>query len=395
MSAQPPRSVTLDRRRMLQGGLALAATALAPAAPALSAGRGGRVLLLLELNGGNDALNTVVPHRDPAYRQARPSLALPSDQILPLDERLGLNRALEPLMPAWQAGELAIPLGVGYPRPNRSHFRSIEIWNSASDADALETEGWVSRLMAAGAERRHGIDGIVLGGPGGPLAGPAIDAVVMRQPERFLRRAGAMGSGGSAASNAALRHILRVRSEIHAGAREIEARLAEAPALDGDFPRGPLGRQLETAARLILAEVPLRFLKLSQGGYDTHANQSGRHRALLGELGQGLAAFRMALQKGGAWQRVMVMTYAEFGRRVAQNASGGTDHGTAAAHLLLGGGLRGGLYGRQPSLTDLDGGDLRHTLDFRQLYATAAHGWLGLPRAGSPLSGFAPLDLLA
>ena len=178
-------------------------------------------------------------------------------------------------MPAWQAGDLAIPLGVGYPRPNRSHFRSIEIWNSASDADALETEGWLSRLMANETERRGGIDGIVLG-----------------------------------------------------------------------------------------------------------------------ELGQGLAAFRTALQKSGAWQRVMVMTYAEFGRRVAQNASGGTDHGTAAAHLMLGGGLRGGLYGRQPSLTELDGGDLRHTLDFRQLYATAAHGWLGLPRAGSPLAGFAPLDLL-
>ena len=389
----PSRSFT--RRQLLAGGLAVAAAPLAPALPAAAAGRDQRILVLLELNGGNDSLNSVVPYADPAYRRARSSLAVPRDQVLQLDERLGLNRALEPLMPAWQADELAIVLGVGYPRPNRSHFRSIEIWNSASDSETLETEGWVSRVMATSRASTTGVDGIVLGGPSGPLAGPAIKSVVMRQPERFLRRAQAVGQSDAVADNPALRHILQVRSEIHTGAQEIEARLAGTPSPGGEFPRGPLGRQFATAARLILAGVPLRVIKLAQGGYDTHAGQAGRHRALLADLGKTLAAFRSALQKGGAWDRVLVMSYAEFGRRVAQNASGGTDHGTAAAHLLLGGKVRGGLHGQHPSLTDLEGGDLRHTLDFRQLYASAAHDWLGLPRAGSPLARFAPLDLHA
>lgn len=386
---------SLSRRRLLAGGLALAAAPFASAVRAQATGRSQRVLVLLELNGGNDSLNTFVPYDDPAYRRARPKLALPRDQVIQLDERLGLNRALEPLLSAWQGRELAVVQGLGYPRPNRSHFRSIEIWNSASDADEIETEGWVSRVLAAAGQGSSGIDGVVLGGPSGPLAGRAINTVVMRQPERFLRRAGSLGDGASTASNPALRHILQVRSEIHAGAKEIETRLASAASPAKDFPRGPLGRQFATAARLILAEVPMRVIKLSQGGYDTHAGQAGRHRALLTDLGKSLAAFRTTLKNGGAWERVMVMSYAEFGRRVAQNASGGTDHGTAAAHFLLGGGIRGGLYGQQPSLTDLEGGDLRHRLDFRQLYATAAHSWLRLPRVGSPLERFAPLDLVA
>ena len=398
-SDRRPIVAPLSRRALLGGALGLTVTGgfgrLAQAAGGAAA---ERILVLLELNGGNDSLNMVVPYADPAYRRARPGLAIGRDAVAQLDERLGLNRALEPLMPSWQGGELAVALGVGYPRPNRSHFRSIEIWNSASDSEQVITEGWVNRLFAAAPQEggAGATDAVVLGGPSGPLLGPALRTVVMRQPERFLQRAANVGEGAAEGSNPALDHILGVRSDVTAAAEEIEAHLERAPKIAVEMPEGRLGRQLENAARLILAGVPLSAIKVAQSGYDTHAGQAGRQRKLLTELSAALAAFRAALIQGGAWDRVLVMTYAEFGRRVAENASGGTDHGTAAAHLVLGGRVRGGLIGEQPSLTALDGGDLRHRLDFRRLYATAAHRWWSLPQVpGGPFDGFAPLDLIA
>jgi uncharacterized protein (DUF1501 family) len=161
------------------------------------------------------------------------------------------------------------------------------------------------------------------------------------------------------------------------------------------FPKSALGRQLEIAAALIAAGAPASVIKLQHSGYDTHAQQKNRHGALLSELALALSAFRQAMIEWDAWQRVLVMTYAEFGRRVAENASGGTDHGSAAPHFLLGGRLRGGLYGAQPRLDDLEGGDLRPTLDFRRLYATVAGDWLGLPPAPASLGRQSRLPLIA
>ncbi len=403
MIGQRNRVPDSARRRFLRCGVALAAgLPLAGLWPrpshAAGASLGGRVLVLLELNGGNDGLNTVVPYDDRLYDRARPSLAVPRDRVLQLDERLGLNAALEPLMPLWRDGELAIALGLGYQPPNRSHFRSIEIWNTASDSDEVLHDGWVARVLgeAPGPDRDDlAADGLVLGGVTGPLAGGRLRTVVMREPERFLRQAAKMTPMGTAAANPALSHVLRVREEIHASASVMESRLQRAPALDTRFPQGPLGRQLAVAARLIAAGVPLGAIKVSQTGYDTHAQQAGRHPRLLEQLAASLAAFREALVGAGLWDRVLVMTYAEFGRRVAENASNGTDHGTAAPHFILGGRVRGGLYGMPPALGDLDGGDLRPTMDFRRLYATAAQGWWGLPPSREALAGQRPLPCLS
>lgn len=390
---------SMDRRRLLMaaaalplgltGGLAWQSRRALGAAPA-------RTLVLVELNGGNDGLNSVVPYRNPAYARARPKLAVKRDAVLQLDENLGLHPALEPLMTAWQAGDLGIALGVGYPRPNRSHFRSIEIWNTASTSEETLQEGWLNRALgeAGNPSPLDGGLGVILGGAAGPLAGDALTSVVMKD-RRQLRKATHLLDGGDAGSdNPALDHILSIRRRAHSAARQIETRLADAPALQMSFPNSGLGRQLQLAAAMIVGNVPAAVVKVQQGGYDTHAGQAGRHPRLLGELASTLAAFRHALKQAGAWDRCLIMTYAEFGRRVAENASGGTDHGTAAPHILMGGRLRGGLYGQQPSLSDLDAGDLRYTLDFRQLYASLASDWLGLPAGLAAFGRKKPLPIL-
>ena len=239
--------------------------------------------------------------------------------------------------------------------------------------------------------------GIVLGGAEGPLAGTALSPVVMREP-RQLDAAQRLLGGADAAQNAdnpALAHILATRARMHDAAAEIARYLKKAADPPDVFPKTALGRQLHQAARLITAGVPASVLKLQHSGYDTHARQAGRHAALLAELAEGLAAFRQVLSDAGAWRRTLVMTYAEFGRRAAENASGGSDHGTAAPHFLLGGRVRGGLLGQQPPLDDLEAGDLRPRLDFRRLYASLAEDWCGLPPAPASLGRHAPLPLVA
>ena len=385
--------IALTRRTLLTAAAAWPLAGLR--VPSLQAAEPPRVLVLVELNGGNDGLNTVVPYADPAYARARPKLAVPRDQVLQLDERLGLHPALAPLLPVWQAGELGIALGVGYARPNRSHFRSIEIWDSASAAEESLQDGWLHRVITeAGMPPGFAAQGIVLGGPEGPLAGSALSPVVLRDPRQLHEAAQLPGGDAAGPANPALAHILATRARMQGAAREIERRLRTGPELTTAFPKGDLGRQLRRAAALIAAGVEASVFKLQHSGYDTHAQQAARHAALLAELAEGLAAFRLALLEAGAWRRTLVATYAEFGRRAAENASGGSDHGTAAPQLLLGGRLRGGLIGEQPPLDDLEGGDLRHRLDFRRLYASLAGDWLGLPPAPASLGRHQPLPLL-
>jgi uncharacterized protein (DUF1501 family) len=351
-------------------------------APALwASGELGRVLVLLELNGGNDGLNTVIPYADPLYYRLRPNLAIAREQVLPLTETLGLHPALAPLQAAWEARELAIALGVGYPQPDRSHFRSIEIWETASDANQTLRQGWLARLFQA--ERLPAglaAHGIVLGTSEGPLTGDA-HTLVLREPQRFLRKAGQLTRPTATARNPALAHLLAVRQETRGGADALGERLARAPTLTTAFPATRLGRDLETAARLIVTGVPVPVIKLAHGSFDTHAQQRAVHERLLGELAAALAAFRAALTAHGRWRDVLVLTYSEFGRRAAENGSLGTDHGTAAPHFLLGDRVRGGLYGRQPSLARLADGDLVHSLDFRSLYRTVAQGHWGVSAA--------------
>lgn len=385
------------RRRdfLLAGSAAFALLSPRALAEARAAGwRAERTLVLVELAGGNDGLNTVVPYADPAYRRLRPGIAIKREAVVQLDEKLGLHLSLAPLGDAWKAGELAIVQGVGYENPNRSHFRSIDIWDTASGSNRFLDEGWVARVIGASRRRAERLaDAVVLGGGTGPVAGSNLRAVSMPDPQRFLRQAQGMKAADAHSANPALAHLVKVQHEIQDTAKELRRVLARAPEVRGAFPAGPFGQQLRVAARLIAAKAVVPVVKLALAGFDTHANQPGPHANLLRQVGEGLAAFRSALADAGRWDDVLVMTYSEFGRRAAENGSNGTDHGTAAPHFVLGAKVKGGFFGPAPDLAHLVDGDLKHVIDYRSLYATAAQTWWGFTRT-SAFNDHAPLPIL-
>ncbi|MCI0652022.1 MAG: DUF1501 domain-containing protein, partial [Planctomycetes bacterium] len=359
------------------------------------AARWDRVLVLIELQGGNDGLNTVIPIRNETYFALRPRLAIAKEDALPLEGDLALHPALKPLEAAWNDKECAIALGLGYEAPNRSHFRSIEIWETASASDEYLDSGWIGRAFApAQPPREHAASGIVIGrGTEGPLAGPGMRNVMLNDPEVFARQARRQKPLPEHGGYEALDHLLEVRNELRRAAEVIAEKARTAPPLGAAFPRTPFGRQLETAAELLVCGVPVAVIKVALGSFDTHSNQAGTHQRLLGELAQGIAALRAALAGAKLWERTLVVTYSEFGRRAAENGSGGTDHGTAAPHFLIGGKVKGGIYGAYPDLERLEGGDLRHTLDFRSLYATVLQEWWHLA-APAELAAHRPLACL-
>ena len=340
----------------------------------------GKTLILLELKGGNDGLNTVIPFEDPLYYKLRPKLAIPKSEVLSLDKGLGLHPAMESLVPSWNGGDLAIALGVGYPEPNRSHFRSIDIINTASGSDLYIDQGWVADLLARDQRADGSIaDGLVLGQDDpGPLRGKGMRNLIISDPRYFLKKAAGVPGSDDASSNPSLDHILKVQQSIHESALLIKERLKRPAKFKTAFPKNRLGRTMEIAAKLLASNLSMDVIKVSHGSFDTHSGQKAPHHRLLEEMADSVAAFRKAMVQVGLWDRVLVMTYSEFGRRVGENGSGGTDHGTAAPHFITGGGVRGGFYGRQPSLGDLDEGDLKFTLDYRSLYSTVAKDWWGI-----------------
>jgi len=342
-----------------------------------------RILLLVELKGGNDGLNTLIPYADPRYHKLRPSLGVARERTLQLDEHVGLHENLVPLMESWTVGDLAIVQGVGYANPNRSHFRSIEIWDTASAASQTLSEGWVARAFEGSRlPQGLGVDSIVIDTNSLPMMGPELRTIVMQDAESFLRQAKAMkGTAGiSDGGNPALRHLLAVRDEVNAAAAGLSDKLRSAQRPAQEYAAGtPFGRQLDLATRVITAGVPVVAVKVALGGFDTHARQAPVHEPLLSALANGLATFRRNMIAAGRWDDVVLMTYSEFGRRARQNASDGTDHGTAGPLFVMGGKVKGGLHGVQPSLGDLQDGDLRHSVDFRDVYSTLARGCWGKP----------------
>jgi uncharacterized protein (DUF1501 family) len=350
------------------------------------------VLVLVELKGGNDGLNTVVPYADAEYYNLRPRIAIPRDQVLPLDGRTGLHPSLQPLMALWQNRELAVVQSVGYPSANLSHFRSIEIWDTASKSSEYLSDGWLARAFAdSPVPQSYAADGIVVGSNElGPLAGGGTRALALINTEQFLRQARLAGTAG-ASRNPALKHLLKVEQDVVQAA----ANLTSNYTFRAEFPNHPFGNALKTAAQVIASKAGVAAVKVSHNGFDTHSGQQGSQQRLLKELADGLAAMRAALQESGRWDSTLLMTYCEFGRRPKENQSGGTDHGTANAHFVLGGRVKGGLYGLPPALTRLDGnGNLPFAVDFRDLYATALDQWWGI-NSNVALNGkFTPLDVL-
>jgi uncharacterized protein (DUF1501 family) len=338
-------------------------------------------LVLIQLAGGNDGLDAVIPFGDPAYAALRKTLAPAEADLIKLDAKLALHPALAPLLSAWKEGDFAIALGVGYPDPNRSHFRSTDIWETASASREVLDSGWLARLLTP-ATRPASIfaDSLILGETqAGPLKGPGMHNISMDNLDAFLRDA-AQIEAPAQPGKGNLGYIDSIEADIIAAAAalaKIKPAIKESATA---FPDTGLGRQMKTAFQLLAAGLRVPVIKLTLRGFDTHSAEKQAQEKLLGELAGAVAAFRLNLIREGLWDRVLVMTYSEFGRRAEENASGGTDHGTAAPAFLLGGKVKGGFYGSQPSLAPaaLENGDLAFSLDFRSLYRSVAQGFLGI-----------------
>jgi uncharacterized protein (DUF1501 family) len=383
----------MNRRDFLTSVGAATVAALVPTA-ALAGPRPdySNLLILIELKGGNDGLNTVIPYSSGEYYSLRPRIAIPRDQVLQLDSATGLHPALEPLMPLWRSRELAIVQGMGYPSPNLSHFRSIEIWDTAANSSEYLNEGWLTRaFVQTPPARSFAADGVIVGAAElGPMAGSGTRAIALTNPEQFIRQA-RFAAPTMQASSGALRHILKVESDIVHAAAGITA---DYP-LQTEFAKTPFGNAIRTAAQVVASKAGVAAIKVSLNGFDTHSAQQGTQARLLKDLAEGLAALKSALVETGRWQSSLILTYAEFGRRPAENQSGGTDHGTASAHFVLGGRVKGGLYGEAPSLNRLDGnGNLARSVDFRELYATVLERWWSTDSAAVLRGRYTPLDLV-
>ncbi len=354
-----------------------------------------RYLLLVELQGGNDGLNTVVPYTDNVYSELRPSLAIATDQLLKLDEKAALHPAMAPLMSAWKESQIAIVQGLGYDNPNRSHFRSHDIWTSASQSDQLKTTGWLADVLA---EESSEVQALVFGARSAVFKGGEINYISMPRTGDFLDAKLPRYQTLSRPNTSVQRHVHAVlRDTINYQERlQREADRLRIKGKDdgGAFGNSLFGKQLKDAASLISLDLAPRVISLSLGGFDTHANQLERQHKKLAHLSQGLAAFREHMIAQGLWKNTLVMTWSEFGRRAVENGSGGTDHGTAAPQFVMGGSVKGGLHGQQPSLTQLQNDDLVHNLDFRQLYSTVLTNWWQAPKSLLSSQSIAPLDIL-
>jgi uncharacterized protein (DUF1501 family) len=370
----------LTRRRFLHSSLlALSPTVplfVARTADAAEKGRDRRVLVVVQLDGGNDALNTVVPHADPDYARLRRTLKIDKKDLVKLTSEVGLHPSLRPLDGLLQAGHLAVVPGVGYPNPNRSHFESMAIWHTARfDPEERLGHGWIGRAL----DPSGGASYVVGSAFPGAVRGRRSTAMALNRLEDvLLADAGAARQAvGPAAEDDLLAFVRRQAVDAHVTGEKL-ARLARGE--DGArYPATGLAERLKLTARLLKADLGARVFYTTQGGYDTHAGQRFTHAGLLSEFAGAVAAFFDDLKAAKLAERVALVAFSEFGRTIQENGSAGTDHGTAGAVFLAGPGVKGGLIGKMPSLTDLSGGEPKMTADFRGLYAGVLADWLGLP----------------
>jgi uncharacterized protein (DUF1501 family) len=372
-------------------------------------GKDAPILLLVQLAGGNDGLNTVVPYTNDDYYRARPRLGLAAQEVLRLNETTGLHPSLIAFKEFFDAGHLQVVPNVGYPNPNRSHFRSTEIWQTASDAQKSEKYGWVGRYFdnaCAGSDPTVGISlglqtpqaffsaqpkGISLKNPESYRYQSNATEAAFRQLNQESPAMTSMESSGDSVgavpgamrTGAPLEFIERASLDAQVSSDQI-LRLSRAGQNQVSYPTNSrLAQDLQLIGKLIAGGLPTRIYYVSHGGFDTHTNQKGTHENLLRQLGEGLGAFVADLKKQGNFDRVMIMTFSEFGRRVAENGSGGTDHGAAAPQFLISGRVNPGISGEAPRLGvgDLENGDVKFSTDFRSVYAGVLEQWLRTPSA--------------
>ena len=402
-----------SRREFLKSTVAVPALlSLSGAAPALLAraahaaaaqDRRDTVLVVVQLSGGNDGLNTVVPYADDAYARNRRTLRLTGKDVIKINDDVGFHPKMTGFARLLKEGRLSVVQGVGYPKSNRSHEQAMLDWHTARPAEPQCPTGWIGRAIDnACRDDEARVPGVFVGPIGRPFALTARKAVVpsIRSAGDLTLRAGGGARGTArrgADGNPLADHVRRAARGAHAISRKVRAVLAEAPGTHRHPPHG-LAAHLKTVAELIRADVGIRifFTELGGGGiggFDNHANQRDNHAALLGQLSDSLAAFADDLARHKCLRRVAVMTFSEFGRTVTENGRRGTGHGAAAPVFLVGGRLRAGLIGKRPSLTDLDQDAPKFHTDFRRLYATVLGQWLGLDAEAALGAKLKPLDL--
>ena len=373
----------MQRREFLKlSALALSLTSGMPGFLARAAARAGgdKILVVIQLTGGNDGLNTLIPHGNPAYYAARPSIAVAKKDVLNLSGDLGMHPNLRLLMKLWDGGELAWIENVGYPNPNRSHFASMAIWHTADPAQARR-EGWIGRI----AEQIGDPFCASNIGASTPLAlvgqnfsSPSIDRLDNYQVKLPDGLDGAYQAMLNLPRQGEAAYLQRATRQMIANTRKVRGGLGKYKA-GAAYPEDKFARSLRDIARLIASQSGQRVLYTSLGSFDTHAGQRGEQDGLLGVLAGGLAAFQADLEAQGLAGKVVVLGFSEFGRRVAENDSAGTDHGQGSVMFALGKGVKGGIHGDSPDLEKLADGDILYRQDFRGVYATALDGWLGLP----------------
>lgn len=367
------------------------------------------ILVVIQLSGGNDGLNTVVPVGVDPYYKARPQLGLKND-LIKLDDHFALNGTMIGFRDLWADGKLTVVHGVGYPKPNRSHFESMAIWHSADPQNPGQNGGWlghyldhlnrgttpnVMRAINIGSELPQAM--ITDGAPA-----PSINSV-----EDFSVRLLGKGDGGDAAEkqlivdlnkqndeSPVLSFLSRQAANAIVSADEVK-KLTAGYKADAEYPQG-LGQRLKLIAQIINGNFGTKVLYCEQGGYDTHANQAQQHGRLLGELSGAINAFMKDMNAKGLGDKVTVITFSEFGRRVAQNDSAGTDHGAAGPMFVVGNKVKPGLHGEHPSLgkDQLADGDLKYTTDFRRVYAAILDNWLNVDSAKVLRAKFEPLGVV-
>ena len=351
---------------------------------------GSKILVVVQLSGGNDGLNTVVPFRNDIYYRERPTLAIPPEKVLALNDEVGFNPALGPLKALYDDGLVKVINNVGYPNPDRSHFRSMDIWQTASSSDQYLKTGWVGRYLdatcseAGGCAQHRAIevdDTLSLS-----MKGNMVNGLALLNPKKLYNQTRdgmikelADNSYPEMQNNAG--YLYKTLAETVSSAAYLYDKSAKSVRRTiGVYPAHELGKRLKTVSELIQSDTTTRVYYVSISGFDTHVNQTGQQERLLRQYAEAVKAFMDDMKSTNRQNDVLVMTFSEFGRRVKENASNGTDHGTANNVFLVGGGLSGTrnerVYDQAPDLHNLDMGDLKFTIDFRSIYATLLEDWL-------------------
>ena len=379
----------LSRRKFIQLGSLASASLMVPnflkgfqygAMPKT----GNKVLVIVQLSGGNDGLNTIVPYRNDIYYKSRPLIGIKRESALSLTDDVGLNPAMKGMKQLYDEGHVSIINGVGYPHPDRSHFRSMDIWQSGSTAAELVTSGWVGRWLDNAPSASNANNALAL----------EVDdtlSLAMKGTERKAIAARDINQFHNAAANSYFKklashdeeHDRQLAGYLYKTLRETTSAAdyiydqSKVYATTQTYPDTQIGKRMKTIGSLIVSGAETQVYYVSHGSFDTHVNQNDRQNKLFEQLDASLTALTNDLKKNGRFDDVLIMTFSEFGRRIAQNASNGTDHGTASSMLFIGGGLKkAGLYNDIPSLEDLDDGDLKYKVDFKQVYATVLDNWL-------------------